>query len=137
MAPLTHSLHVLVQHMDRHADRLLAEHGLTFRRYLTLVQLVDHPGASQRDLAASTGSSEAAASRLLRALADDGLVALDREPGAGNRRTVRLTDDGATRLAAAEATLGGPFDGLVTGLGIDAVALDRDLARIVAVLRES
>ena len=156
MVSLAHQLHLLVRRMDQYADGLLAEHGLTYRRFLTLLIVDEHPGATQRAVAERTGASEPAASRLLRSLADDGLVAMGRTPGGGNRRALQLladvglvsssedgdrkvytlTEAGRARLAAASAAVGGSFDDLVTSLGIDGAALSRDVTRLSDALRE-
>lgn len=136
MVSLAHQLHLLVRRMDQYADGLLAEHGLTYRRFLTLLIVDEHPGATQRAVAERTGASEPAASRLLRSLAEDGLVAMGRTPGGGNRRALQLTEAGRARLAAASAAVGGSFDDLVTSLGIDGAALSRDVTRLSDALRE-
>ena len=136
MVSLTHQLHLLVRRMDHYADGLLAEHGLTYRRFLTLLIVDEHPGATQRAVAERTGASEPAASRLLRSLAEDGLVAMGRTPGGGNRRALQLTGAGRERLAAASAAVGGSFDDLVSALGIDGAALSRDVTRLSDALRE-
>lgn len=136
MPSLAHELHVLVALMDRAADGILARHdtGLSYRRFLVLVRVDGLDAPTQRELAASLGSSEAATSRMVAGLARDGL--LDVRRATGNRRELRLTALGARRLAAAGAVLGDGFDGLVRSLGLDPADLTTTVRRLAAALRE-
>ncbi|MBR7743526.1 MarR family transcriptional regulator [Phycicoccus sp. BSK3Z-2] len=122
MPSLAHQLHVLVARMDRRAEALLAEAGtgLTYRRFLTLLQVSELDGPSQRALAERNGSSEAATSRMVAGLAADGL--LEVRPN-GRGRTLHVTAEGGRRLAVADDVLGGRFDALVRDRGHDPAAL--------------
>ena len=136
MPSLAHELHVLVALMDRAADGLLARHdtGLSYRRFLVLVRVDDLDAPTQRELADSLGSSEAATSRMVAGLAREGLLHVGR--GTGNRRELRLTAEGGRRLAAAGEVLGGGFDALVRDLGLDPDDLTTTVRRLAAALRE-
>ncbi len=114
-------LHTLVSRLDESADRLLSEfHGTTYTRFLTLVT-VDALGApTQAELATSMGVSAPAASRMVQALAEAGLLSPDRTPGSGNRRALRLTDDGRTLVTQGGALLERAFDTLLDAAGLDA-----------------
>lgn len=133
---LAHELHVLVALMDRAAEGLLARHdtGLSYRRFLVLLKVDDLDGPTQRELADSLGSSEAATSRMVAGLARDGLLDVGRAHG--NRRELRLTPAGGRRLGAAGAVLGDGFDRLVRELGLDPDDLTMTVRRLSAALRE-
>lgn len=130
MGTLGYDLHTLVTRLDRAADRLLRPHDLTYRRYVTLLVMGEVEGGTQRAVAESLGISDAAVSRMATAMAEDGLITLQRKPGAGHRKTVTLTDAGRRLLAAATETLGESLDNLVRSLGLDPDALATDLRAI-------
>ncbi|MDO5503290.1 MAG: MarR family transcriptional regulator [Actinomycetia bacterium] len=137
MPSLAHDLHVLVRVMGRHAESILGEAvpGLTYPRFLALVCIEDLGHPSQRELAARTGSSEAATSRLVAGLDAAGLVSVD--PGAGRVRRICLTDNGQSTLAAAAAALGTSFDTLVESLGLDPAHLQHTIRTITEALQRS
>ncbi len=136
MPSLAHELHLLVALMDRRAETLLAraDAGLTYRRFLALLHVSELDGPTQRDLAERLAASEAATSRMVAGLADDGLLEVRR--GGGNRRDLRLTAEGGRRLAAAGAVLGDRFSDLVRSRGVDPDALLRTVTDLVTALRE-
>ncbi|MGL4743165.1 MAG: MarR family winged helix-turn-helix transcriptional regulator [Dermatophilaceae bacterium] len=136
MPSLAHDLHVLVALMDRRAEALLAEAetGLTYRRFLTLLHVSELDGPTQREVAARTGSTEPAVSRMVAGLARDGLLAV--RPAGGHRRELRLTADGGSRLSRAGAVLGDRFTDLVRGRGIDADDLHVTVSTLVSALQE-
>src|SRR3954469_13231140 len=73
----------------RWMERLLAQHDppLTVPQYLAL-RAIAREGVSGTELARRSGVSPPAASQLIAALADTGLV--ERSPGEGDRRRVEL-----------------------------------------------
>ncbi|WP_138468534.1 helix-turn-helix domain-containing GNAT family N-acetyltransferase [Poseidonocella sp. HB161398] len=74
-------------------------------RPLGAARVLNAIGRGQSDLAAiraHLGLDSGLASRLLRALEDEGLVETVRHPGDGRRRILRLTADGAAEYAAYE-----------------------------------
>lgn len=127
MSTLGYDLHVLVGRLDRAADRLLQPHGLTYRRYVTLLVMGEVEGGTQRKVAESLGISDAAVSRMATALVGDGLITLHQERGNGHRKAVSLTTAGRRLLDAATATLGSSLDDLVRSVGVDPDTLAHDL----------
>jgi DNA-binding MarR family transcriptional regulator len=92
---LSYELHKLTARMDNAADGLLRrEAGVSYTRFLALFA-VAQTGGSQRDMARWLGLTEPSTSRMVGVLAADGLLEVNRIPGAGNRRQLQLTDDGA------------------------------------------
>lgn len=129
MPTLAHELHDLVLQMDRSAQERLAPWGLSYRRYVALVIVGEHPGLSGRDLAGGLQVSDAAVSKIVAGLAQEGLLLARPVPG-GHRRALTLTPAGRDVLGAATAALGDSFDALVRGCGIDPAALAADIRRI-------
>jgi DNA-binding MarR family transcriptional regulator len=89
-----YALHAVVFLLDRAADAILPELGLTYSRYLALLTIERLGGATQRSIADALGVTEPSASRAIRGLQNDGLVTASATPGSGNRRSVVLTDKG-------------------------------------------
>ena len=89
-----YALHAVVFMLDRAAEGILPELGLTYSRFLTLLTIERLGGATQRSIAEALGVTEPSASRAIRGLQEAGLVAAGTTPGAGNRREVTLTDKG-------------------------------------------
>lgn len=134
MSTIGYDLHTLVRHLDRHADRLLQEHGLTYRRYVTLLVIGELGDATQRGVAEQLDVSDAAVSRMVPVLAETGLVTVVADAGRGHRKRITLTSAGRQQLDAATATLGTALDELTRSLGIDPDALAADLRTIRSAL---
>lgn len=134
--PLSHDLHVLVSLMDRHAEAILAatDTGLTFRRFLALLNVSQLDGPTQRQLAKYLGTTEAATSRMVAGLARDGYLTVER--GTGNRRILRLTAAGGQALTTASAVLGNRFDDTVRACGVDPTELQGTVRALIAALEE-
>lgn len=100
---LSFNLHVLTARLDRAADRILqANHGVSYRRFLALT-LVGVLGAStQRALADSLGVTEPSVSRMVGALAADGLLDVQPNPAGGRARRLSLTREGQRLLASVQ-----------------------------------
>jgi len=115
-------LHVLTARLDRAADRILrAEHGISYRRFLTLTLVGTLGFATQRALAECLGVTEPSVSRMTGVLAAEGLLDVQPDPAGGHRRRLSLTDEGRQlvasvqtgfeeRLAALAAHSGVPYD---------------------------
>lgn len=116
---LAYELHDLVRTLDLAAERILRPDGLSYRRYVALVIIGEHPGVSGRDLAGALGVSDAAVSAIVRRLLGDGLVRDLTVAGAGNIRRLALTDGGAELRDRCSALLGSSFDENVRRVGID------------------
>ena len=115
-------LHVLTARLDRAADRILrAEHGISYRRFLTLTLVGTLGFSTQRALAECLGVTEPSVSRMTGVLAADGLLDVQPDPAGGHRRRLSLTDEGRQlvasvqtgfeeRLASLAAHSGVPYD---------------------------
>jgi len=115
-----YALHAVVFLLDRAADDILPALDLTYSRFLTLLTIERLGGATQKAVADALGVTEPSASRAIRRLQDDGLVAASATPGAGNRRTVSLTDKGERIVDEAAAQLERSFADLVKEAGLRA-----------------
>lgn len=91
--------------MDRAADRVLQEErGLSYARFLVLLA-VSRGASSQRAIGSWLGVSEPSVSRMTRVLTSSGLLAVTLERGGGNRREVKLTQQGETIFRQGAALL--------------------------------
>lgn len=120
---LAFELHDLVRTLDRSAERLLRPHGMTYRRYVAMVIVGEHPGLTGRDLARALGVSEPAASGLVRSLLAEGLMVDTAPAGSGNVRRLSLTDTGTAKIADCTAVLGSTLDRTALANGIDPTQL--------------
>ena len=134
MSNLAQELHELVLVLDRQAEKRLAPSGLSYRRYVALFIVDEHPGLGGRDLAGALSITEGAVSAIVNRLLADGLVTDCAPAGYGRRRRLVITDRGAQVLADATARLGTSLDDLVRGLGTDPEALETTLRAIRTVL---
>jgi DNA-binding MarR family transcriptional regulator len=113
-----YALHAVVFLLDRAADDILPEFGLTYSRYLTLLTIERLGGATQRSIAEELGITDPAASRAIRGLQADGLVAASTTPGVGNRRIVTLTEKGQRVVDEAAEHLERRFGDLMKASGV-------------------
>lgn len=104
-------------------DRQLVSTGSSFHTWLVLRQVDRHPGASQRELAATVGVEGPTLTHHLDRLVTDGLV--ERVPHARDRRawTVRLTETGRRHLAGTDPVADAHNDALAGMLTPDELAL--------------
>jgi DNA-binding MarR family transcriptional regulator len=116
---LGYELHKLTARLDRFADGLLREAaGVSYARFLALFA-VRECGGTQRDMARWLGLSEPSTSRMVRVLADDGLLEVETLVGQGNRRQVQLTAKGDELIDRCGELLEARFDELVKLCGVD------------------
>jgi len=113
-----YALHAVVFLLDRAADSILPAVDLTYSRFLALLTIERLGGATQRSIAEALGVTEPSASRTIRRLQDDGLVASSATPGTGNRRTVSLTDKGERVVDDAADQLERSFADLLKAAGL-------------------
>jgi DNA-binding MarR family transcriptional regulator len=132
---ISYDLHVLVGRLDRDADRILrAELDLSYPKFLTLITLRRTGPVTQRALADELGLTEPTVSRGVGALAEAGLVSVTSTAGAGNRRSVALTDGGRSQVDKSADRLEAAFGDLLRAADVDP-ALLRDLTtRLLTVL---
>jgi DNA-binding MarR family transcriptional regulator len=113
-----YALHAVVFELDRAAEGILPDLGLTYSRFLTLLSIERLGGATQKSIADALGVTEPSASRAIRVLQDAGLVAAVSTPGAGNRREVTLTDKGQRVVDEAAEHLESSFAALLDRAGL-------------------
>jgi DNA-binding MarR family transcriptional regulator len=128
---LSYDLHKLTARLDRAADELLRkEQGISYARFLALFAVSETNG-SQRDLAQWLGQSEPSVSRMVTVLADEGLLQAVRVDGAGNRRQLRLTPDGAKIVKRCGGFLEDRFEELVRRSRVPYGRYQRDTRRLL------
>jgi len=116
---LSYELYKLTARLDRVADGLLREAaGLSYARFLALFA-VRECGGTQRDMARWLGLSEPSTSRMVRVLADDGLLEVKTLAGQGNRRQVQLTAKGDELIDRCGELLEARFGAFVKVCGVD------------------
>lgn len=131
---LSYELHKLAARLDGAAEGLLRrEAGISYARFLTLFA-VSETGGSQRDLARWLGQAEPSTSRMVSVLAAEGLLIVARVPGAGNRRQLRLTDEGTRLVERCSKMLEDGFTDLVRRSGVPFAAYQRHTRRLLAQL---
>jgi MarR family transcriptional regulator, lower aerobic nicotinate degradation pathway regulator len=124
IAPSTDTVRVssltLLDHLARlarvRADCALTPLGLRPRHLIALTLLRDHGSGTQQALAAALQIDRTNLVGLLNELETDGLITRRRSREDRRRHIVELTDDGARRLAGAEAALAAAEDDLLSAL---------------------
>ena len=131
MTALTYDLHKLTALLDRVADGLLREHeAVSYSRFLALFAVQETSG-SQRDVARWLGLTEPSTSRMVAVLAEEGLLRATKTTGAGNRRRLQLTEEGAAVVARCAALLESRFESLVQRSGVSYNAYQRQTKRLL------
>jgi DNA-binding MarR family transcriptional regulator len=116
---LSRSIHALTARLDRAADEILrAEAGLSYSRFLTLFAVRSLGADTQRALAERLGVSEPSVSRMTRVLAQQGLLRVEANAGAGNRRRLSLTPAGEELVKRWGGVLEERFAALVEDAGV-------------------
>ncbi|SEF12324.1 DNA-binding transcriptional regulator, MarR family [Arthrobacter alpinus] len=116
---LAYELHDLVRTLDKWAERKLRPKGLSYNKYVALVIVSEHPGLTGRNLAKALGVTEAAGSGIVRSLLAAGLIVDGAPSGAGNVRSLSITEPGATVLAGCSVMLGSSLDDNAVAIGLD------------------
>lgn len=115
---LSYELHKLTGRLDSAADGLLRrDAGVSYSRFLALLAARE-TGGSQRDMARWLGLTEPSTSRMVGVLAADGLLTATRTAGAGNRRQLQLTDEGARLVERCSRMLEDRFAELLARSGV-------------------
>jgi len=132
---LSRRLHRLTARLDRAADAFLrAEAGVSYRRFLAL-HLVGSEGAdTQRALADRLGVTEPSVSRMVRVLAESGLLETTRAPDGGNRNRLRLTAAGEQLVTRWGTDLEERLAGMVEAAGVPYRAYLAHTERLLAEL---
>ena len=134
MSSLSYELHKLTARLDRAADRLLREHeDMSYSRFLALFA-VGEGVDSQRALSEWLGQSEPSTSRMTGVLSDSGLLEVTRVAGAGNRRHLELTEEGADLVKRASRLLEKRFAELVDRSGVSYSSYERNTRRLLSQL---
>ncbi len=126
MAPSTQTLNrssALLDHLARltrlRAESALAPLGLRPRHLVALTVLRDYGSPTQQALAAALQTDRTNLIGLLNELETDGLILRRRSTEDRRRHFVELTDQGAERLAEAEAALAAAEDEVLGALDAD------------------
>lgn len=131
---LSYDLYKLTARLDSAANGLLRqEPGVSYARFLALLA-VRETGGSQRDMARWLGLTEPSTSRMVGVLAADGLLTVTRVAGAGNRRQLHLTDEGARLVEQCSHMLEDRFADLVRRSGVPLATYQRYTRRLLAQL---
>jgi DNA-binding MarR family transcriptional regulator len=132
---LSRRLHKLTARLDLAADTFLrAEAGVSYARFLALYMVGSEGADTQRALADRLGVSEPSVSRMVRLLAEDGLLEAAPQPGVGNRRTLSLTDSGQHLVQRWGAELERRFAALLEDTGVPYRAYLAHTNRLLAAL---
>lgn len=128
---LSYELHKLTARLDRLADgMLLGAAGVSYARFLALFA-VRECGGTQREMARWLGLSEPSTSRMVRVLADEGLVDVRSLTGKGNRRQVQLTAAGEELVDRCGGFLEARFEAFVERCGVDYVTYQTQTRRLL------
>ncbi len=131
---LSYELHKLTARLDRVADGLLREAaGVSYARFLALFAVRECSG-TQRDMARWLGLSEPSASRMVRILADDGVLEVKTLVGQGNRRLVQLTAEGDELIDRCGELLEARFEAFVKLCGVDYRSYQEQTRRLLGKL---
>ena len=132
---LTFNLHALTARLDRSTDRiLLAEYGLSYRRFRTLLIVGRLGQPTQRAVAEELGVSEPSASRMTGVLAGTGLLDAVPDPAGGNRHRLSLTVAGKEVVERCRTLLERRFADLVQRSGVCYPDYARDTRRLLDAL---
>ena len=124
-------LHQATQLIDRLADAYLQrEHGLRYAPFLVLLIARLMGPTSQQAIAASLDVSRASITQRVAALVTDGLLEVSKDPGDSRANIVRLTEVGATKIAAAWSGLEAHESGIDDG--VDEAVLQAQLDIIIS-----
>lgn len=114
------TIHELAAELSRSAEALLGSRtAMSFARYRVLRALRQEGASTQHALAVRLGIGDAAVSRMLPGLIEQGWCAVTDDPGHGRRRRVELTAAGRTVEADGAALLTEAFHGAAADAGVD------------------
>jgi DNA-binding MarR family transcriptional regulator len=129
---LSFNLHALTARLDRAADRILrAEYSVSYSRFLTLALVAELGASTQRTLADYLGVTEPSVSRMTGVLASEGLLDVQPDPAGGNRRQVRLTEQGMRLVTSAQRTLEDRLAMVVAQSGVPYDRYAQDTAQLL------
>lgn len=103
-------------------DEALTEHGLTIGQFGILATLRRATPIGVAALADRLSSDASTLSRLLKPLSNAGLISIERDPGDGRAKAIRLTDAGRERAQAAKTAWFAAQDTIADRLGAERVA---------------
>jgi len=132
---LSRSLHRLTTRLDRGADAFLrAQAGTSYRRFLALYLVGSEGADTQRALADRLGVTEPSVSRMVRVLADAGLLKTTADPMGGNRNRLQLTTAGEQLVTRWGTDLEARFASLLDRAGVPYDTYERYTKRLLAAL---
>jgi DNA-binding MarR family transcriptional regulator len=116
-ARLSFRFAVLQRLLDRQMGRILARHGLSLAAYRILLTIDAFGELAAADLVRLVAVDKALISRSSADLIAQGMIEARPDPASGRRKLMRLTPQGAARLAATHPDVdarNGGLDGLFT-----------------------
>ena len=132
------TVHELSAELGQAADALLGQrHGISFARYRVLRALRRDGTSTQHELAGRLGIGDAAISRMLPGLIEQGWCLVEDDPQHGRRRRVRLTPSGADIERDCAVFLSEGFRGAASDAGVDVESFLAAAEAITAQLRSS
>jgi DNA-binding MarR family transcriptional regulator len=135
---LGRALHTLTARLDRAADRMLrAEQHVSYRRFLVLYMVGELGAANQRTLADWLGVTEPSVSRMIAALAKEGLIDAAPHAAGGNQRSLSLTPSGAQLVRRCGGLLVSRLAALVEASGVPYDLYTRHTNQLLAALNEA
>jgi DNA-binding MarR family transcriptional regulator len=134
---LSFMLHVLTARLDRAADRMLqADHGVSYKRFLTLTMVGELGVSTQRALADALGVTEPSVSRMVGVLAAEGLLDVQRGAAGERGRRLSLTETGSALVASVQSRLEERFAELIAVSGVSYDEYAEQTARMLRTLEQ-
>jgi DNA-binding MarR family transcriptional regulator len=119
----------LAAQLDRAMDRDLAPHGLNLQGFAILMNVIEHRGLTQSQIAGRFSAPAYAISRALDALEDAGYVARLEDPASRRSKRIEATDKGMALALTLFETVNRVNGALLAGLDL------RDRAQMMSLLR--
>ncbi len=116
-ARLSFRFAVLQRMLDRQMGRMLARHGMSLAAYRVMLTIEAFGELAAADLVRLVAVDKGLVSRSAAELIAQGMIEARPDPASGRRKLLRLTPDGATRLAATHPEIdarNAALDGLFT-----------------------
>ena len=134
---LTGSLFELTSLMRAHARPILRQYDLNFTQFQTLAILLEGEHITQHQLAEYLAVSDAAVSRMLAGMQEDGLVKVNINPQHLRQRLVSLTTKGRELAVQVTSALEGHFKQRTQAAGLDLLDFTRQLDLLKLALQSS
>ena len=131
------SVHQLNIEMNRVADRVLqAELDVSYSRFYCLLNVMQHGGGTQHDIAIAMGYSDPAISKMLGELGESGYVEVTKDPRHGRRRIVELTSEGQEIVSRSLELLDDCFADAVRIAGVTESVYYQQTQALIAAMKQ-